>query len=462
MRGSRSLFRIGGWGFPAGSAGSTPEGRLVYADQALAAPGPSLWWCGRRGWRSVVVGARVVVSLLSMVVLVISGYGWTQLRHIEGGLTRADVITAAPVVAGKRRTPDRGPAAGTSTKPDATSEVSSPEQNILLVGLDSRTDAEGNPLPPALLAQLHAGGSGDGGDSTDTMIVLHIPADGRRATAISIPRDSYVQIADGFGQHKINSAYTYGKNAAAARGREQELRGGDLERVSAQAGARTAIGTVQQLTGLTITHYAAVNLVGFDRISAAVGGVWVCLNAPAHDDYSGADLPSGWQSLQGPQALAFVRQRHGLPAGDFDRVRRQQVFLAALAHQVLAAGTLADPTALNHLVSAVRSSVTVDEGFDMLAMAAQLRHLSTGDLTFATIPTGTPALPTPGDGQAVEVNPDQVHTFIHTLTATPPPAPAAGPTLQPVARPSPGGSPSPDHSASPAVPITAGDPTCTN
>lgn len=435
----------------------TPDGGPARAESKVAPTRRGL-----RVWRVVRVGAGIGVSMLSMLVLLVCGYGWAQLLHLQGGLTRADVIGPAPVASGAARTSERVLA---GLDADAVG-ASSPEQNILLVGIDSRTDAEGNPLPQVVLDQLHAGGSGDGGDSTDTMIVLHIPAGTGRATAISIPRDSYVNLADGFGYHKINSAYTYGKNAAAARLREQELRGGDLERASAQAGARAAIATVEELTGLRMTHYAAVNLVGFDRISQAVGGVRVCLNAPAHDDYSGADLQAGWQSLQGPQALAFVRQRHGLPGGDFDRVRRQQVFLAALAHQVLAAGTLTDPNAVNHLVAAVRSSVTVDDGFDLLAMATQLRHLSAGQITFATIPTGTPALVTPGDGQAVEVNPDHVHAFIHALTSV-----AASDRRHEVPTPAQligAGSALPDPPAStdrsglPTAPVMAGGFTCTN
>ncbi len=402
------------------------------------------------------------------LVLLGSGYGWVQLQHLEGGLTRVNVIDPVSGAAGVGRT--SGPvSAAPATSPDAeVTPRAVPEQNILLVGIDSRTDAEGSPLPQALLDQLHAGGSGDGGDSTDTMIVLHIPAGAARATAISIPRDSYVRLADGWGQHKINSAYAYGQHSAQASTGSEQLSGPQRQQAAARAGARTVISTVEALTGLSITHYAAINLVGFYRISEAVGGVRVCLNGPAHDDYSGVDLPAGWQSLQGAQALAFVRQRHGLPRGDLDRIRRQQVFLAALTHQVLAVGTLADPVALNHLVAALRSSVTVDEGLDLLTIARQLRHLSAGEITFVTIPTGNPALPTPTDGQAVQVDPDQVHTFIHALlTEAKPPTP-------PQAYPSPSDAPNraesvgpddsapSDHLAQPPVPVTSTALTCMN
>src|SRR5262249_36644254 len=133
-------------------------------------------------------------------------------------------------------------------------------QNILLVGLDTRTDAQGNPLPAAILNQLHAGASNDGGDATDTMIVMHIPAGGGQVTALSIPRDSYVPLAGGFGQHKINSAFTYGKASAQKQLRTRGVTGARLATLSDQAGAKTTIQTVEQFTGLTINHYAAINL----------------------------------------------------------------------------------------------------------------------------------------------------------------------------------------------------------
>ncbi|MGH3671551.1 MAG: LCP family protein, partial [Pseudonocardiaceae bacterium] len=117
---------------------------------------------------------------MSLLVFGTTWYSWTQLHPLTSGITTADVID-----------------------PPAQSPVD--EQNILVVGLDTRTDAQGNPLPAQVLEQLHAGSADDGGDSTDTMIVFHIPAGGGQATAISIPRDSYVQLAGGFGQHKINS-----------------------------------------------------------------------------------------------------------------------------------------------------------------------------------------------------------------------------------------------------------------
>jgi LCP family protein required for cell wall assembly len=345
---------------------------------------------------------RAVLVVLSAVVLVTCGAGWASLRGIGG----ADII-------------------GATTGVDA-------EQNILLVGLDTRTDAHGNPLPPDQLAALHAGTSSDGGDNTDTMIVLHIPAGGGAATAFSIPRDSYVPLAGDFGAHKINTAYTYGENAARPQLAAQGLAGADLEVAAAEAGAREAIGTVQELTGLTITHYTAINLAAFDAISTAVGGVQVCLSAPTQDAFSGADFPAGVQTISGAAALAFVRQRHGLPNGDLDRIRRQQVFIASMSSKLLSAGALANPTTLSRIAQAVNDDVVLDSNWDPLSFAEQLQGLSAGAVTFRTVPTGSTDLQTPADGIAVEIDPAQVHSFIQNAinpappsTATPPASPRA-------------------------------------
>ncbi|MDT7723554.1 MAG: hypothetical protein QOI21_130 [Actinomycetota bacterium] len=341
------------------------------------------------GWRR---GRRVVVGMVSILLLGVTGYAWMQLSRLDTGMTTADVIE---------------PSARTPTGAQAVTV----DQNILLVGLDSRTDAQGNPLPQDLLNMLHAGSSSDGGDTTDTMIVVHIPAGGGAATAISIPRDSYVDLSGGFGKHKINSAYSRGKAAAVNSLSAQGVSGADLEVRSNAAGAKATIQTVEKLTGLTINHYAAVNLAGFYSLSLAVGGVQVCLNNAVNDKYSGANFPAGVQTISGADALKFVRQRHGLNS-DLDRIVRQQAFLASLAKTVLGAGTLTDPSKLSSLIDAVQGSVVIDQGWDILSFASQLHGLSSGAIQFGTIPVQSLSLQTPSDGDAVKVDPAQVQAFV--------------------------------------------------
>ena len=316
---------------------------------------------------------------------------------------------------------------------DPNAQNDTGDQNILLVGLDNRTDAQGNPLPQSLLDQLHAGDQTDGGDNTDTIILIHIPAGGGKAVAFSIPRDSYVQLAGNYGMHKINSAYTYAEVAAQKTLKAQGVSGPQLAVQADQAGAQNAIHTIQNLTGLSINHFASVNLAGFYSISQAIGGVPVCLKAPVHDSFSGANFPAGDQTLQGAQALEFVRQRHGLPLGDLDRIRRQQAFMASMAHTVLSAGVLTDTSKLTNLIDAIKQSVTIDQGWDIFSFAQQMQSMTGGNIQFQTIPIVTESYPPKSDGDAVEVNPTQVQQFIAstihaqtgTTTAAPPPSSAA-------------------------------------
>jgi LCP family protein required for cell wall assembly len=340
-----------------------------------------------RGRRNVLRVARVLLAVVSLVVFSATWYSWAQVEKANNGLTRSDVID---------------PGAKTNTGPE----------NILLVGIDTRVDAQGNPLPQAVLNQLHAGSGADGADATDSIIIIHIPAGGGRAIGFSVPRDSYVQLTGGYGTHKINSAYTYAETAALKQLRNQGLSGSQLWVQAAQAGAKNSIQTIEQFTGLSINHYAAVNLVGFYDISQAIGGVQVCLNHATKDKNSGANFPAGLQTISGVQALAFVRQRDNLPLGDLDRIRRQQVFMAAMAKAVLSSGTLTSPSKLDSLIAAIQKSITLDQNWDILSFAQQLQGISGGNIQFLTVPIVNITYPTPHDGDAVEVNPQQVRTFI--------------------------------------------------
>jgi LCP family protein required for cell wall assembly len=345
--------------------------------------------------------AKALVALVSVAVLAVTAYAWTTYRNATANLATDDVIT-----------PDTS-----SSAPGTPSPVRKPatDTTILLVGIDSRTDTQGNPLSRAVLDTLQAGNA-DGEQNTDTMMVVHVPADPtKKAWAISLPRDSYVDIAGDFGKHKLNSAYARAKVASANQLRNQGKDPDTVQRESTTAGRKNLIATVSALTGLHIDHYAEINLYGFSEITNAVGGVPVCLNNPVHDSYSGANFAAGPQTLQGVDALKFVRQRHGLNGGDLDRVRRQQAFLAGLANRMFSAGTLADPTKVTNLVDALTKAVVLDKGWDLLSFAQQLNDLSGDRIEFQTIPTIRPNLVTPADGSAVEVNPSQVRSFVQGL-----------------------------------------------
>nr|WP_191248983.1 LCP family protein [Amycolatopsis deserti] len=340
-------------------------------------------------------GAKVAVGLVSLLVMSLTGYAWAAMQGLVNGLTTTDVIDGNQPADGAR--------------------------DILLVGMDSRTDAQGNPLPEDLLAQLRAGVA-DGEENTDTLIMVHIPNDGSKAVAISLPRDSYVTIP-GFGKHKINSAYARAKAAERKKLQDEgETDAKSIEVQSNQAGAKTLIQTVEQLTGSTIDNYASVNLLGFSEITQAIGGVDVCLKDNVNDPYSGAKFTKGQHTISGVEALEFVRQRHGLPRGDLDRVVRQQVFMAGMARKVLSAGTLADPGKLNSLTDAIKKSVVLNQGWDIIGFAQQMKGLTGGQLEFRTIPVVNMDYSTPEDGQAIQVDPGQIREFVRGITAPAQPA----------------------------------------
>ena len=303
--------------------------------------------------------ARVALVVCSALVLLITGTAWGLYRDVTAGITTTDVILGG-----------RDGRGG---------------EDILLVGVDSRTDARGEPLPPEVLRELSSGPD-TGVLNSDTIILLHVPSDGGAAVAFSIPRDVYVDVP-GLRRDKINAAYPAVTALTAERLVADGLPADRVRVESARAGRAALIGAVEDLTGVSVDHYAEVNLLGFHDLTRAIGGVDVCLTRAVDEPLSGARLPAGPQTISGRDALAFVRQRRDLPDGDLSRIRRQQVFLAAVARKVLSAGTLTDPAALSGLVGAVQRSVVIDEGWDLLAFAERAGDLAAGDLEFVTVPT---------------------------------------------------------------------------
>ncbi|HKN55115.1 MAG TPA: LCP family protein [Amycolatopsis sp.] len=354
-------------------------------------------------------GAKIVFAVVSVLVVGLTGYGWAAMQGLVHGLNYTNVINDD---------------AGGDKPADGA-------RDILLVGLDSRTDAQGNPLPQDVLDELNAGES-DGQTNTDTIIFVHIPNDGSKAVAFSLPRDSYVNIPGGYGKHKINSAYPRAMNDARKQLQKQGVTDPkDLDVQANQAGAKELIATVQDLTGFTIDNYAAINLLGFSEITKAIGGVDVCLNNNVRDEFSGANFTKGQHTISGVDALKFVRQRHGLPRGDLDRVVRQQVFMAGMARKVLSAGTLTNPGKLNDMIDAIKKSVVLNQNWDILGFAQQMKGLTGGQLEFRTIPVKNVDFKTPEDGDAIQVDPAEIKAFVQGVAGAPtdpaqPPAQDAG------------------------------------
>ncbi|WP_235457108.1 LCP family protein [Williamsia sp. Leaf354] len=339
------------------------------------------------------MAGRLAIALASVAVLVLTGYAWNGITDLENNVTRLGGLSLG------------------SGQDGAV--------DILMVGTDSRTDAQGNPLSPAEAAKLHAGD--EVATNTDTILLIRIPNDGSSATAISIPRDSYVDVP-GIGMSKINAAYGATKEARREALVESGTSPEQAQTESTAAGRKALIDTVAKLTGVQVDHYAEVGLVGFVLLTDAVGGVDVCLKNPVDEPLSGARFRAGRQVLDGAQALSFVRQRHDLPRGDLDRIVRQQVFMASLAQKVLSAGTLTNPGKLSDLEQAVSRSIVIDDNWDILKFVEQLKDLSGGKVKFATIPvTDEQGWSEDGQQSVVTVNPVAVQRFTSALLTKPAP-----------------------------------------
>ena len=305
-------------------------------------------------------------ALVAVAALLATGSGYWMAHGVLGGLGGITISQAL-----------------SSQDPKSTGDG----QNILLIGLDSRKDQNGDDLPWAVLKHLHAGDSDDGGYNTNTLILAHVGSDDRVA-AFSIPRDDWVPFTGvpGYNHIKIKEAYGLTKqyveqkliNKGVSDQKELETRG-------REAGRAATLKAVRNLTGAPIDYFAEVNLAGFYDLTKTLGGVDVCLKHAVYDSYSGADFPAGRQTLDAGQALAFVRQRHGLENGDLDRTHRQQAFLSAVMRQLQDAGTFTDLGKLKSLMAVARKDVVLSSGWDE-DQFRRMGALAGGSIEYRTLP----------------------------------------------------------------------------
>ncbi len=287
----------------------------------------------------------------SAVVLLAALAGWLAYRHYDQNIARVGNL----VLPGHHQ-----PA------------PSYQAENYLLVGSDHRSG-----LTPAQLRAANT--TFDPGARSDTVMLVHIPADGSKVTVVSLPRDSYVEIpqwTDAAGHvypahhDKLNAAFSLGN-----------LPGGNV---------RLLIATVEDLSGLRIDHYLQIDFPGFVSMVNSLGGIDVCLRQDAHDPESGINLTAGWHHINGTQALSFVRQRYGLPNGDIDRIKRQQFFISAVMKKVTSAGTLLNPLTLSAFLNDATKAITADQGLSALRnVALRLRKVDPAHMQFATLPYTT-------------------------------------------------------------------------
>ncbi|WP_231114761.1 LCP family protein [Lentzea aerocolonigenes] len=360
-----------------------------------------------RAKKTALVMGRTVVALVAVTTLAFSGYFWTALRLVQQNTNTTQILEVLDDI------PNSPPAEDGAL-------------DILLVGSDSRTDAQGRPLPADVLRKLRTESTDT--VNTDTIIVMRIPRNGGKASAISIPRDTYVPIP-GFREDKINSAYGAVKYLTAERLQAEGVSDQqDRERKSDEAGRKALVQVVQDLTGMRIDHYAEINLYGFYLLTEVIGGVKVCLKAGTSDPNSGANFRAGEQVISGGDALSFVRQRN-MPGGDLGRIARQQVFMSQAMKQLLSAGTFTDPGRLNGLLDAISKSVVVDQKLDLATLAAQAQGLASGNMEFATIPVTNIDARNERGQSVVTVDRDAVKAWVAQLIGeTPKPAPSSTPT----------------------------------
>jgi len=257
---------------------------------------------------------------------------------------------------------------GASLKPSAMSG----KQDILFIGSDSR--AGGN---------QSLGGGDVSGARSDTTMVFDSPADRSKATEVSIPRDSMVQIPACTSTSTSTSTGTSGTTVAANFGM--------FNSAFSEGGAPCTVKTIESLTGLTLTHYIAIDFEGVVGVVNAIGGVKVCVTQAIDDADSGLNIPAGTTTLNGDQALAFVRLRHSVGDGsDLERIQRQQYFVDQLERQVRAAGLITDPLKLYKVLDAATSSLTTDPGLgtvtDLYSLAQTLNGIPDGKTDYVTVP----------------------------------------------------------------------------
>ena len=337
--------------------------------------------------------SRVVLAVLSVMVLLATVVGAgvsVVMNQLQGNITAVDISEQL------------GTEAGADPRPIAqfNEETGTYEPlTIVLMGSDSR-QGKGN---------RGYGSVAEFGDAqrSDTVIVLHIAGDRQSAIGVSIPRDTMITLPTCRKDGEKVGGYVARFNQAIELG-----------------GPGCTIKAINQMSGLDIENFMLVDFGGFKRIVDAVGGVEICLTEDVNDPLSGLNLSKGRHTVEGEEALAFVRARYTLGDGsDTSRIRRQQAFLSSLTRKVLSSGTLLNPAALLGVLDAATKSLTADPQLadinNLKDLAVSLKDLKPANVTFTTLPW-TPN----SDGATVSINTEKAQPIWDAMandTAWPPP-----------------------------------------
>ncbi|WP_443064000.1 LCP family protein [Streptomyces sp. NBC_00376] len=326
-------------------------------------------------------GMRMATGL-SVLVLGAGGVGHAVVTNLETGIDRID-----PFKDMKNR-----PRAGTG-------------MNLLLVGTDGR-----DRITPEEKQKYRLGGAPC--HCTDTVMLVHLSADKKRASIVSLPRDSYAEIPEHTDRNTgvRHSAHPLKLNAAYAEG-----------------GPNLTLRTVEHMTGVKVDHYLEVDFTSFMKTVDTLGGVQICTTRPLKDSYTGLDLAAGTHELDGGQALQYVRSRHIDGAADLGRMQRQQKFLASLIARATSSGVLLNPVKFQDVASTMLRSVRADKGFgteQLLELAQAMRGFSPASSEFASVPVGNVSYPVKGIGSTVRWDEAKSKKLFRALREDKPLAPA--------------------------------------
>jgi LCP family protein required for cell wall assembly len=318
----------------------------------------------RRRWRRVLV--VTVVMLFSLVLLAAGGLYFLSDR-LAGNVVRIPSVFVGLDPAERPAKPS-GPAGQAET--------------FLLAGSDSLAEE------PTTGSDARDPAFEPGAQRSDVIMLVRVNAARTAAVIVSIPRDSWVPVP-GHGMAKVNAAYSYG-------------------------GPPLLVRTVEAMTDVRVDHFATIDFAGFRAMVDAVGGIDVTV--PERTTFGEIVFEPGPNHLDGQRALAYVRQRAGLPEGDLSRVQRQQNALRALLTKAVSGGLLSNPGRLYDLLDAVSRSVGVDDTLSndgLRALAFGLRNLNTSSVTFLTSPVA--GLGREGAQSVVHLDPRRSALLWHAL-----------------------------------------------
>jgi LCP family protein required for cell wall assembly len=275
-------------------------------------------------------------STLIMLITVVGGsYAWAL-----GALNDSDTID-------------------TGALGDRPERVDTGALNLLIMGIDDRTGTRF---------------VDEGAGASDTTLLVHLYAGREKALVVSIPRDTMVEVPE----------------CTTSSGKVLPPRLEQFNWAYAQGGPTCTVRTVEAITGIYLDHFVTVNLAGFQNIVDSLGGVDMCLEEPIQSDKAHVNLPAGFQTLNGEQALGYVRARYIGDGSDLSRIERQQKFLRAMASKATTVGIIANPIRLRGVLESTADAIATDPGLSSSNakrdLATSMRSLGSDGLTFVTAP----------------------------------------------------------------------------